>query len=440
MSYRNIRLHPILRLIYLILRIVVWFGIRVFYRRRLLLGREHLRFDGPAIVIANHPSTLLDPLNPALEVRQEMFYLANYGLFRHPVSNWLLRRLFCIPVMRREDVREGEWRNNEVAFEQSFQHLEKNGVLFIAPEGTSWMNRFVRPLKTGTARIALGAEARNDWKLDVKIIPVGLSYSAPHLFRSDVVVHFGAPVYARDWAHDWTQSSHLATDKLTQYLGDRLKALSIHTRDEAGEQLITRLEEVLQNEHPLPQKAAFERSQQLVSNTLDHEPLREQTAAYFEELAKARIKDAGLAAALRPGARMAESRDMVLLLAGFPFFAAGYLFWLLPCFLPWWLNKKLNFYIGYSSAVKILTGLIVFPLALWGAYRAGHYFFQNGWQALLCTGVLVALGYLVEQYLDVFRRFRNRQSALRLVKSAPDVFDQLRRRRTALLAGLNTII
>lgn len=440
MAYRNIRLHPILRLIYLILRILVWFGIKVFYRRRLVLGRERLRFDGPAIVIANHPCTLMDVLNPALEIRQEMFYLANYGLFRHPVSNWLLRRLFCIPVMRREDLREGEGRNNEEAFEQSFQHLEKNGVLFIAPEGTSWMNRFVRPMKTGVARIALGADARNDWKLGVKIMPVGLSYSAPHLFRSDVVVHFGAPVYARDWSDAWTQNQHQSIDKLTQYLQDQLKTLSIHTRDEAGEQLITCLEEILQNENPLPQNAAFERSQELVKTALDHEPLREQTTAYFEALSKAGSTDAGLATALRPGARSEALRDMVFLLVGLPFFAAGYLFWFLPCFLPWWLNKKLNFYIGYSSTVKILAGLIVFPPALWGAYRAGHYFFQNGWLALLCTGVFVALGYLVEQYQDVFRRFRNRQSALRLAKSAPEVFGQLRRRRAAVLADLNTII
>ena len=433
MAYRNIRLHPILRLIYLTLRILVWFGIKVFYRRRLVLGREHLRFDGPAIVIANHPCTLMDVLNPALEIRQEMFYLANYGLFRHPVSNWLLRRLFCIPVMRREDLREGEGRNNEEAFEQSFQHLEKNGVLFIAPEGTSWMNRFVRPMKTGTARIALGADARNNWKPGVKIMPVGLSYSAPHLFRSDVVVQFGAPVYARDWSDAWTQNQHQAIDQLTQYLQDQLKTLSIHTRDEAGEQLITRLEEILQNENPLPQNAAFERSQQLVKTALDNELLREQTATYFETLAKAGLTDAGLSAALRAGARPNILRDMVFLLIGLPFFAAGYLFWFLPCFLPWWLNKKLNFYIGYSSTVKILAGLIVFPPALWGAYRAGHYFFQNGGLALAGIMALIALGYFAERYMDIFRRFRERQKALRAAKNKPEAFERLCAQRKALL-------
>lgn len=436
MAYRNIRLHPFLRLIYLFLRVLVWFGVTVFYRRRLVLGREHLRFDGPAIVIANHPSTLMDVLNPALEIRQEMFFLANYGLFRHPVMNWLLRRLYCIPVMRKEDVRDGEGRNNEEAFEQSFQHLEKNGILFIAPEGTSWMNRFVRPLKTGTARIALGAEARNDWNLDVKIIPAGLSYSAPHLFRSDVVVQFGAPVYAREWAERYTNNHHEAIESLTQYLEDQLKILSIHTRDEAGEQLITRLEEVLQNERPLPQAAAFERSQRLAKSVLDNEALRERTATYFEQLEQTGLTDAGLADAARPGAAGRSMRDGWLLLAGFLPFLAGYLSWFLPCFLPGWLNKKMNLYVGYSATVKILAGLIVFPLALWGAYRAGVYFLPNAWWALAGLGALIAMGYWAERYMDVFHRFRRRQKALELKKQHPAVLESLRQQRDAILAGL----
>ncbi|MCC6461740.1 MAG: 1-acyl-sn-glycerol-3-phosphate acyltransferase [Saprospiraceae bacterium] len=404
-------MHPILRLIYLLLRLIVWISVRVFYRRRLVLGRQHLRFDGPAIVIANHPSTLMDVLNPAVEIRQEMFFLANYGMFKHPVANWLLRRLYCIPVKRREDVAEGENRNNYEAFEQSFQHLEKNGVLFIAPEGTSWMNRFVRSLKSGTARIAFGAESRNHWQLDVKIIPVGLSYTAPHLFRSDVVVHFGAPVYPRDWAEAWTQNRAQAVDDLTTHLENQLKALSIHTRDEAGEQLLTRLEEMLQNEQPLPQNAAFERSQQLLTaGALDNTELSTRTQAYFKALEQHQVSDAGLVEALCPSARRRQAADAALLLLGLPVVTLPALWWFLPCYLPWWINKKLGLYIGYSSTIKIMTSLFLFPLALWGGYRLAAAFVP--YPGLVLAAALV-LGLVAERYLDVFHRFRARQQALR---------------------------
>lgn len=428
MAYKNIRIHPVLRLIYLFLRILVWVSVRVFYRRRLVLGREHLRFDGPAIVIANHPSTLMDVLNPAVEIRQEMYYLANYGLFRHPVSRWLLTRLYCIPVKRKEDVTDGEARNNNEAFEASYRHLEQNGVLFIAPEGTSWMNRFVRPLKSGTARIALGAEARNDWQLGVQIIPVGLSYSAPHLFRSEVVVHIGAPVNPADWADAWEKNTSRAASDLTRHLEAQLQNLSIHTGDETGENLLTQLEEVLQNEHPLPQQAAFERSQRLARTALDDTSLREQTEAYFHLLETAHLTDAGVCAAQRS----ATDWRWAGLALGFPLFAAGYLFWFLPCYLPWLLNKKMGLYIGYSSTVKIAAGIFVFPIVWWGWYRLALLAGAGSGLAWAGLATLTILGYFVETYQDWFRQAQARYRAKRLAQTSPDRWRDLQKHRAAV--------
>lgn len=427
MAYRNIRLHPLLRLIYLFLRIGVWISVRVFYRRRLVLGREHFRFDGPAIVIINHPSTLMDVLNSAVEIRQEMFFLANYGLFKHPVSNWLLTRLFCIPVKRKEDVADGENRNNDEAFEASYRHLEKGGVLFIAVEGVSWMNRFMRPLKTGAARIALGAEARNGWNLGVKIIPVGMSYSAPHLFRSDVVVQAGAPVQARDWSENWHQNPTSAAGALTQHLENQLKSLTIHTRDEAGEAFITRLEEVLQNENPLPQKAAFERSQRLTQTALDNAELREKTEAYFALLEKHGLSDRGIC---EVQSTKYEVRLAGLVL-GFPVFAAAYIFWFLPCYLPWLLNKKMNLYIGYSATVKVVAGMLTFPLALWGWYRLARVGgLEAGWAWAALSGFVV-LGYFVDIYQDWWQGW---QAVRRVRREKPEVVGEVKMQRIKLLA------
>jgi len=427
MAYRNIRLNPLLRLIYLFLRVLVWVSVRVFYRRRLVLGRQYFRFDGPAIVIINHPSTLMDVLNSAVEIRQEMFFLANYGLFKHPLSNWLLTRLFCIPVKRKEDVADGENRNNDEAFEASYRHLEKGGVLFIAVEGVSWMNRFVRPLKTGAARIALGAEARNGWNLDVKIVPIGLSYSAPHLFRSEVVVQAGEPVSARDWSESWPKNPNEAAKDLTQHLEDSLKSLSIHTHDEAGEAFITRLEEVLQNENPLPQKAAFGRSQLLTQTALGNAELREKTEAYFSLLEKHGLSDKGIC-----DVRRAKSAARLAGLAlGSPLYVATYLFWFLPCYLPWLLNKKANLYIGYSATVKVVVGMLTFPLALWGWYRLARF---SGLDSAWAWGVLAAftaLGFFAEKYQDWWREWR----ALRRVKmEKPEVVEAIRKMRSEVLA------
>lgn len=400
MPYRNIRLNPVLRLTYLLLRLYAWVTMHVFYRRRTVLGAENLRFDGPAIVICNHPSTLMDVLNAGLPIRQEMFFLANYGLFKHPVANWLLTRLFCIPVKRREDVAEGEERNNDAAFEMSYKHLEANGVLFVAAEGVSFMNRWVRPFKTGTARIAFGTEQRNGWNLGVVVVPVGLSYSAPNLFRSEVVVHIGKPVPAREWVAAWQQDREQAIDDFTVSLQQKVSSLTVDTRDEAGERLVGHWEEMLRNAQPLPANAAFLRSQRLTGAPLDDNDLREKTDAYFDRLKAQNLRDVGL--------RIAET-DLpwyytLLLVLGFPFFLAGYLFWFLPCYVPGLLAKKLKLYVGYDSNIKTVVGSVTFGLALaWAPWAAGVH---NRWAAGLIILCCIGLGYFTEWYLDVWARWR----------------------------------
>lgn len=406
--------NPVLALIYRLLQAVAWAGARVFYRERAVLGRENLRFDGPAIVIVNHPSTLMDVLNPGAHIRRLMFFLANYGLFKNPVSNWLLRRLFCIPVKRREDVAEGEARNNDDAFEASFRHMEGSGTLFIAAEGVSWMNRFVRPLKTGTARIAFGAEARNDWQLGIKIIPIGLSYDAPHKFRSRVVVQAGPPVWAKDWAEKYRANPDAAIDDLTQHLENQLKTLSIHTHDEVGEQFITQLETLARTNRPLPLAADFERSQGLVKNHLDDAPLRAATADYCSELDKLGISDAGLAAAMSPDFQRRQLTDGLILLVAAPAALLAGAFWLLPCGLPYLVEKRLKLYIGYGATVKFLVGLFTFPLAFWTAFQVAEGFFQNQIFAWATLAALVLSGLFLEKMLDRWARFRAGQKAGRL--------------------------
>ncbi len=396
---KNAPIPLILRLIYAFLRAVVWLSVRVFYRRRLVLGREHLHFDGPAIVIINHPSTLMDVLNAALEVDQEMFFLANYGLFRHPVSRWLLTRLFCIPVMRAEDMRPGEERDNSQTFEAAFQHLERCGVLLIAPEGTSWMNRFVRPLKTGTARIALGAEARNGWRLGLKIMPIGLSYSAPHRFRSEVVLNAGPAVYAASWRAVWETDPAAAIEGLTEYLEKQLKHLSLHAGDEAGEQALTLWEEVLQNEQPLPQQAAFERSQRLVQTLLPDAKAVRAAIEYRKALEQLGLPDAALSLHRRKGRLWRR----IGLLMGFPLFALGIAFWFLPCFIPYWLNKRLRLYVGYSATVMVTAGIVVFPLYGWAIFRAALGAGFSAGETAAGMAALTALGAFVERYLEAYR-------------------------------------
>lgn len=415
--------HPFLWGLYHFLRAYVRLGTFVYFRELYVLGRSHLKkMDGPVIVIVNHPSTLMDVLLPGPFVPRVMFFLANYGLFKHPVSNWLLRRLYCIPVQRKEDVAEGVQRNNDSAFEQSFRHLESGGVLFIAPEGVSWMNRFVRPFKTGTARIALGAEARHEGQLGLRILPIGHTYAHPTQFRSGAIVHVGEPVLVSDWLPAWKTHPEAAVEALTAHLQQTVQGLTIHTVDEGGEQATGSLEILLQNDQPLPFDQAYVRIKEWIPVVLPDHTLRDRIQGWFDRLNTLGVTDQGVKRPIR-------ITDAALLVCGWPIWLAAMFFWFLPAFIPGLLAKRLRLYVGYTSTIHILTGaLITFPLAVWAV---------GAWVGLsLLLPVLAAFliaGWFAEIYADTFQAVWARRRFERLsVAEREALSDQ----RAALMQAL----
>jgi glycerol-3-phosphate O-acyltransferase / dihydroxyacetone phosphate acyltransferase len=419
------QINPFLRVLYHFFRILAYIGARVYFRRLAVLGKENLgHVGGPIIIVANHPSTLMDVLLPGAYIPRVMFFLANYGLFKNPVSGWIFRRLYCIPVKRKEDVEDGEQRDNDDAFEMSFEHLTKGGALFIAPEGVSYMNRYVRPLKTGTARIGLGAEARNAGNLGLKILPIGLSYNTPHLFRSNAVMRFGTPIKVADWLPAWRENGPAAVDQLTEHIENQLKILSIHTDDDDGEIFTTRLEAMLHTTYPLPLAAEYERTQEHLQKDLNNSNLREKMEQYFAALQVKNIDDNVVAG------QFTATQGLILLL-GWPLLLPAFLFWLLPCYLPYLLNKKLNLYIGYSSTVKVVAGLFfVMPLMLWIVWHFGQPFFSSFWHyPAALTGFLLS-GLFAEYYLNCLQAMQTWQK--RKLLPTTDLLDLQKVRATII--------
>ncbi len=86
----------------------------------------------------------------------------------------------------------------------------------IFPEGTSVSERRLRPLKTGAARIALGAEARHGFQLGLQVVPVAINYFDPSTFRSDVLLNVAPPIVVADYAAAYAQDPDAAADQLTE--------------------------------------------------------------------------------------------------------------------------------------------------------------------------------------------------------------------------------
>lgn len=179
-----------LRAVYLLLHRVVRIMLGVQYRIR-VEGHPGPLPRGPMFVLSNHPNALLDPFLTITRIRRPVFFLANAGLYRlRPVARFL-DTFYCIPIQRPQDT-GGAPIDNADAFRRARAHLAEGGAIFAAPEGTSEREYRLRPLKTGTARIALDLLDRGEAP-EVHFLMAGITYQAPQRFRSRVLLRF-APV------------------------------------------------------------------------------------------------------------------------------------------------------------------------------------------------------------------------------------------------------
>ncbi len=417
------RINPFLWALYHFLRLLAWLSGKVYFRRWSIIEKQR-RHDvqGPLIVVANHPSTLMDVLLVGATLPRVLYFLANYGLFKHPVSNWLLSNLYAIPVKRKEDVAEGESRDNVDAFEQSYIHLGKGGALFIAPEGVSYTDRFIRPLKTGTARIALGTEAR--YGNGVRILPIGLSYDKPYLFRSFAVMHIGEPIVVQDWLEQWRSNGPATVDKLTEYMEQQLQMLTIHCEDEAGEGAVALAENILHDVAPLPLAQEYSRVKQLLPRILHDSNLRGKLDDY-------RAKLAPYASQLIWNRLYPRSLSLLLLVLGAPFALLAGLVWFIPCYLPYWVNKKLQLFIGYSSTVKALVGMFVsFPLGMVLLRLGTRHWLPEWWKYVGVLGAAWLLGLFLEKYLDVLANWRAAQQKAAM---RPEEWQEMQEKRQEIV-------
>ena len=169
------------RLITAILR----FAVRVFYRRIEIVGLEEVP-SGEAVVFAvNHPNGLVDPLFLLCFAPRPVSFLGKAPLFNYPIIGWFVRAFETIPVYRKQDNTSG---TNAETFAKARATLQRGGSIAIFPEGTTHSDPQLRELKTGAARISLGAN------LDVAVIPTGIYYTAKHAFRSSALVMFGEAI------------------------------------------------------------------------------------------------------------------------------------------------------------------------------------------------------------------------------------------------------
>ena len=200
-----------------------WLGryvFTVFFRQIEITGKKHIPETGPIIVVAKHSNSLVDGGFITTYFPRMPRMLAASTIWDNKPLIPLLTAARVIPVFRQQDQRANIARNKQ-AFAATWDLLGAGGVLTLFPEGISHNDPFIKPMKSGTARIALEAE-RHRGPLNITIIPVGLNFEATTKFRSRVLMQIGEPLKISDIVQCYTQAERPERTKYVRQLSQRI--------------------------------------------------------------------------------------------------------------------------------------------------------------------------------------------------------------------------
>jgi 1-acyl-sn-glycerol-3-phosphate acyltransferase len=349
--------------------------VRVFFRSITIRNQEAIPKQGPLLVLANHPSTFLDPIVIASLLDRKVFFLAKGELFRSRFAKWFFPKLRMIPVYRKQDD-PSQMSKNQDTFKKCFEHLEKGGAILMFPEGISITERKLRPIKTGASRIVLGAEANNDFKLNSSIVTIGLNYANPHRFNKDLFINIDTPIHVADYKQEFEADHFKAAELLTEEIRKRLEKLVIAIEDDKTDALVQNIETLykykLSKDNGFAKDdlaADFELTKNIVESVQyfsSTQPervnyLRTRIEEYFTNLSNIGVNDVDIARNQKNKNFITSNlKAIATIVLGFPFYFYGLINNILPFEIPSLIAEKASKEIEFRGPIAMVSGMFLF--------------------------------------------------------------------------------
>ncbi len=282
------------------------FGFDTFYKRIAIKNKGNITKHGPVILAMNHPNTFMDPVMFLYAVYPpKLYYLARGDAFTSAIANWFFESLGIVPIFRIQDAGKEGLKKNDETYKRVFRLLSKDKKIMIFAEGLCIQERRLRPLKKGVPRMVFGGmEVIND--PDLAVVPIGINYTDPKKFRSNIFFNVGEPIMVADFMKDYKENPARTQNVFLKVLEPKMKELIIHINNPENDKLVGWLEEMFVKDRCKEQKLNYKNPEHeynigkqitAMVNKADEEnkevinSLNEKCKVYFENLNKFKIRD-----------------------------------------------------------------------------------------------------------------------------------------------------
>lgn len=429
-----------------IMKTLVQFVVFVLYRSLEIAGPIDSTRRGPVLGVVTHFGGLADGLVVVDSSSRWPRLMAKDVIFQIPVIGWLASYFGGIPVHQPKKGASKEERREFALkmFSSAHAALEQPSYVVIFPEGVTREEPSMAPVRTGAARIVLGARA--DGTTNITVLPQAIHYGDRATLRSRVFLNVGEPIVLDDWVSDNVPAgesqgpdNHEAVTNLTTEIEERMRAIAPDYSNWREQHLLTLAAETsLRDETPDHIEVIDYADRERVAGALNRDSTEEQkervleaASSYDKQLQALGLGDLGLELrAAKPGRlwRFLVGSLLKMLLV-LPFAFLGVLINWIPAILTYlsgWIPASDPVKATLRPAIAVLTFGATWLLLVWSGIEL-DLVSDAGWIALCVIGLpltLVALIWeseqvvLVKRALFAWRRARRPEDVMQAVLDA----------------------
>ena len=357
------------------LRTYVRFAFWLTHKRIVVTGLENIPKDKPVIFAANHQNALMDPLALVCTNPLQTLWLTRADIFKTKAIADVLKFLKMIPIYRIRDGKDN-LSNNEEIFNQVTLTLESKQSVALFPEAAHSGRRQMLSHKKAIPRIAFETEEKNNFQLELQVVPVGIFYDHYWKFNRTLLVQYGMPLEIDAFKDRFAENQQNAMLALRDQIHERIEPLvmQINSVDHyADYEDIRRVagkeyaKKTFFSSNPVVQ--LFKAEQELIAKTEKLEAgqpdvfkqVKDKTHLYIKTIRTTGLMDEQLVKALNTSLLLLLVQFIGALLA-FPLFLFGFLTNAFPYFIPrLFITRKLKDK-AFVSSFNFAVGLVLFPV------------------------------------------------------------------------------